>query len=157
MRITRATVDDADVLAHLNEAIHDLHCQISPAFFQRSPRTSVSTEFAKMLAEEDTCVFVAWDADTPVGYCVLKIIERAPNAWTRGFRRLLVDQLSVEPGYRRRGVGSRLMEASFEFAHERGIGEVTLEYWSTNVEAREFYKAMGFVPITEKVLLALPD
>jgi GNAT superfamily N-acetyltransferase len=112
---------------------------------------------ANLLSEDGTHAFIAWDDDAPVGYCLLKLVEREASPWTRGCRRLLVDQLSVEPEYRRQGVGTCLMEAAFNFARQQGIHELTLEYWSTNHAAREFYKVLGFIPRTEKVFLKLAD
>jgi ribosomal protein S18 acetylase RimI-like enzyme len=157
MHITVATAEDAAVIAKLSETIHSLHCQLSPNYFQSASRETVVAELAKILVEKDTHALVAWENDAPIGYCVLKIIEREPNPWTCGFRRLLVDQLSVEAEWRRRGVGTRLMEAAFHFAREQEIQEVTLEYWANNDSAREFYKALGFAPLTEKVLINVAD
>jgi hypothetical protein len=31
------------------------------------------------------------------------------------------------------------------------------EYWANNDAAREFYKALGFAPLVEKVLLSLRE
>jgi ribosomal protein S18 acetylase RimI-like enzyme len=157
MRITRATAADAETIATLNESIHRLHCELAPDFFVSSSRETVVAGIKEALVEEGETGLIAWEGDTPIGYCMLKIFKREPNAWTRGFRRLLVDQLSVEPASRRRGVGTRLMEAAYEFARENEINEITLEYWANNDEAREFYQAIGFVPLTEKVLLTLPN
>ena len=157
MRIEAATSEDAPVLAQLNEAIHRLHCQLAPGYFQGASRESVTAEFAKRIAEKDTHALIAWEDDKPIGYCVLKIVERKPNPWTCGFRRLSIEELSVEPEWRRRGIGTRLMEVAFQFAREQGIHEVTLEYWANNRAARAFYEALGFTSLTEKVLLDLAD
>ena len=157
MRIEAATIESAAVIAKLNETVLQLHCELSPNDFQSATRESLTAELAKLLSEDGAHAFIAWDDNVPVGYCLLKFVEREPNPWTRGCRRLLVDQLSVGAEYRRRRVGTGLMEAAFNFARQQGIHEVTLEYWSTNHAARGFYKALGFVPRTEKVFLKLAD
>ena len=157
MRIEPATSDDVATIAQLNVAIHDLHCQLAPDYFRAASPPAAAAELKELLADMDSRALIAWEEDVPVGYCVLKIVQREPNAWSAGFRRILVDALSVEPQWRRRGVGTRLMEAAFAFAREQGIRELMLEYWSNNAPAREFYKSMGFAPLTEKVLLTLPE
>jgi ribosomal protein S18 acetylase RimI-like enzyme len=153
MRIERATPEDAEVIARLSQSIHQLHCELSPEYFVSAVRSSVVSELRSMLSEAETCGLLAWEGDNPIGYCLLKVIGREPNAWTCGFRRLLVDQISVEPEWRRRGVGRLLMEAAFQFARDQGIEEVFLEYWSNNELARAFYASLGFSLMTEKVML----
>lgn len=139
MRIEAATVDSAHVIARLNETIHRLHCQLSPADFRTAPRDAVAAELAGMLSEVGTRAFAAWEDEISIGFCRLKIVTREPNCWIYGCRRLAVEQISVEPDFRRRRVGEYLMEVAFDFARRHGIDEVTLEYWSSNHAARDFY------------------
>lgn len=157
MRIQTATSDDADLISRLNEAIQQFHCQLAPEHFKSPSHDSVTAELRSMLSEEGMSGLIAWEGDTPIGYCLLKIVEREPNAWTCGFRRLLVDQLSVEPEWRRRGVGTLLVEAACQFAREHNINEIVLEYWTNNDMARKFYASLGFAPMIEKVLLKIDE
>jgi ribosomal protein S18 acetylase RimI-like enzyme len=157
IQIRTATPDDAETIAQLNESIHRLHCDLAPDYFVSASRDAIVAGVKEGLAEEGEVGLIAWEGDTPVGYCILKVLDREPNTWTRGFRRLLIDQLSVEPGRRRRGVGRLLMETAYKFARDQEINEIMLEYWANNDAARSFYQSLGFTPLTEKVLLTLPD
>jgi diamine N-acetyltransferase len=157
MRVQRATLADTEVIAQLKRSIHALHCQLAPEYFSSASHDAVVAALKPALSEKGSCCFIAWEGGLPIGYCLVKTIEREPNAWTTGFRRLLIDQLSVEPDCRRRGAGRLLMEAAYEFAREQGIHEITLEYWMDNDTARNFYDALGFVPLTEKVMLKIGD
>jgi len=157
MRIERATSADIDVIAALNEAIHARHRELAPSYFRLYSRDNVVVALREFFAEPETCAVLAWEGPKPIGYCLLKVIEREPNAWTEGFRRLLVDQISVEPNAQRQGIGTLLMQEACQFAREHHINEVTLEYWANNDAARAFYQALGFEPLTEKVWLKIHD
>jgi len=56
-----------------------------------------------------------------------------------------ITNVAVSPGYRRRGIGSRLIEDLLEQSHERfGLTEYTLEVRISNVEAVRLYSRFGF-------------
>jgi ribosomal protein S18 acetylase RimI-like enzyme len=53
--------------------------------------------------------------------------------------------LGVHPDYRRRGVGSQLLEAALRKADEIGLERVELEVFATNTTAVQLYERYGFV------------
>lgn len=69
-----------------------------------------------------------------VGYAVGALMKR------RGH----VLSLAVHPSHRRKGVGSRLMEALEEVFKSKEAREVELEVREDNVEARMFYEKLGY-------------
>lgn len=52
--------------------------------------------------------------------------------------------LAVAPGWRRRGIGRRLMETALEGAVSAGARQVFLEVRESNAGARTFYSQLGF-------------
>ena len=58
-----------------------------------------------------------------------------------------VDAMAVRAGWRGRGIGARLLEATFDFARERGYPQVVLDVVDTNPDARRLYERMGFTPV----------
>jgi diamine N-acetyltransferase len=157
MQIRAATANDAEIIARLNKSIQKVHREIAPELFIATRHEDVIAGFKDALAEEGARGLIAWEGENPVGYCLVKIVKQAPTAWTRGYQQLLVDQLSVEPRWQLRGVGTLLMKFAYAFACENGIREVIVNYWSGNEVARAFYRALGFAPRTEKVVRMLPD
>jgi ribosomal-protein-alanine N-acetyltransferase len=57
---------------------------------------------------------------------------------------LHVNTIAVDEGYRRRGLGLRLMRDVMERASRRGATRATLEVRASNVPARRLYEALGF-------------
>ena len=57
---------------------------------------------------------------------------------------LHVNTIAVDEGYRRRGLGLRLMREVMERAARRGATRATLEVRASNVPARRLYEALGF-------------
>lgn len=65
---------------------------------------------------------------------------------------LMVDEahvttFAVDPAWRRRGVGQRLLLALFDVAVARRAREATLEVRLSNVAARRLYEKYGFRPV----------
>jgi ribosomal protein S18 acetylase RimI-like enzyme len=56
----------------------------------------------------------------------------------------------VEPGSRRRALGSRLVGAAVDWSARRGVGSVRLGVTETNAGARAFYERLGFTDTGER-------
>lgn len=52
--------------------------------------------------------------------------------------------IAIRKEFRHQGIGTALMETSFGWAREMGIEKICLEVFSTNVNAIELYKKLGF-------------
>ena len=65
---------------------------------------------------------------------------------------LMVDEahittFAVAPGWRRRGIGERLLVALLDLAVERRANDATLEVRLSNLAARRLYEKYGFRPV----------
>lgn len=58
-----------------------------------------------------------------------------------------IANVAVDPAYRRRGIGDRLIERLTEIAEERGLAFMTLEVRAGNRPAIALYEKHGFVPV----------
>jgi [ribosomal protein S18]-alanine N-acetyltransferase len=58
-----------------------------------------------------------------------------------------VTTFAVEPGWRRRGVGERLLLGLLDIGVARGAREATLEVRLSNMPARRLYEKYGFRPV----------
>lgn len=81
-----------------------------------------------------------------------ELIGFANLAWDGGAHAFLLDP-TVHPAWRRRGIGTRLVQEVVAVARRAGVEWVHVDY---EPQLRAFYAACGFVP-TEAALLRLDD
>lgn len=73
-----------------------------------------------------------------------------PNLWEEGEevdpKSGFIDDLWVEPAWRKRGILNRMLQALLDFAETHDINELILEYAVTNKQAARAWKRLGFTP-----------
>lgn len=74
------------------------------------------------------------EAGTVLGYCALRVLADEGE----------IQRIAVDPVFRRRGVGRKLMEAMATFGRMKGVREVALEVRESNEGARKLYESYGF-------------
>lgn len=78
------------------------------------------------------------------GYAILRI-EIALDIWHfKIYRHCHLLKLAVDPEYRQRGVGGKLLAEAERFARIKKVREVTLEVRVKNASARRFYRKRGY-------------
>ena len=78
--------------------------------------------------------FVAWQADTPVGFALARDLGNECE----------ILSLGVVPDCRRGGVGRALLRAVIDNAAQRGLSSIVLEVAADNAAARCLYANAGF-------------
>ena len=104
---------------------------IEAASFHRPWRMET---FAALLNRPDSDVLVATLDEGVVGYAVLTV-QAGDNE---------LANLAVDPGHRRRGIGSALLRGCLEILQERGARWVFLAVRASNEVAVGLYEAFGF-------------
>jgi ribosomal-protein-alanine N-acetyltransferase len=66
-------------------------------------------------------------------------------AWVVG-PELHINNIAVDPRWRRRGIAAALLEATLERGRVRGAQRAFLEVRASNVEAQALYRRFGFEP-----------
>ncbi len=92
-------------------------------------------KIARQIESRDTVVLTALNGSRLVGFAIMHY----------GDERAHLNLLAVDPDYRSAGLGRRMVEWLEETARVAGVFEVSLEVRDTNTQAREFYKALGYV------------
>lgn len=140
----------------------------------RIPRENVADFLVEVQAVESfpfPGYFVARERERVVGVIVikwhgqerpplkLKLKEAARYGWMTAFRLWLayrtgdynpeqgecyLDELAVEAGARRQGVGTELLRFGRQFAFNRGLQKYTLHVAEDNEVAKEVYRRAGF-------------
>ena len=109
------------------------------AYFFDKP--AVREVLRKFLASSELGqAWVFLDGETPVGYIVLTF----GYSFEYHGRDSFIDELYIEPRYRRQGIGKRAMEFVEERARELGVNAIHLEVDQGNDPAAELYRRAGY-------------
>ena len=90
--------------------------------------------FRGLLRRRDSDLLVADHKGDLVGYAVFwAVLDQGE-----------LGNLAVDDEHRGEGIGSKLIQAVLERAHERGVHEIFLEVRKSNARAQDLYRAFGF-------------
>lgn len=156
MHLRQAALDDAALLAALNEPVQQIHAEHRPDWFKPHQVTAELIEFYMKLLSDPACTtFIAVDDQRACGYMVCRLMRRPESPFTHAIAALYIDQLSINPEDRQRGIGALLMQRAVELARAMGIRRVTLDVWAFNHNAQEFFTAQGFTPFLLRMEMPL--
>ena len=152
-QIRPATADDVLILVQLNDTVQGLHIEFDPVRYKplEQDRADRITWFMEHINSPLSQIFIAEVAGKAVGYVLCVQVIKPESPFTTASHILEIDQLSVEPDWRRRGIASALMQQAEQFAVERGITRLTLTVAAFNTEAVAFYEAVGYQPATVRL------
>jgi ribosomal protein S18 acetylase RimI-like enzyme len=145
MDTRKATAEDAGQIARLNDAVQKIHAENHPHVFKYPTDASeIEAFFRQQIAAEADSIFIAADDGRAIGYVWCTIQRKRETPFKHGQDRIYIHQISVDPAYRRRGVGRRLMQAVDGLARIEDIHCVALDSWEFNAEAHAFFERLGF-------------
>ena len=144
--IRRAEERDIPRVGELLLQVNEVHHTIRPDLFKTDSRKYNDDELRAVFADPATPVFVREDAGTVVGYafCIVQKHENDNNLVDG--KTLYLDDLCVDEGARGRGIGASLYRFVLDYAKSIGCHNVTLNVWTLNPGAREFYEKCGMKP-----------
>jgi diamine N-acetyltransferase len=154
VHVRLATIDDLEDLVQLNATVQRLHTEGRPDVFRDAESGAIAAWFRERLAQPGSQVWIATDDGVAAGYTISVLHVRPANAFAHALRWIEIDQIGVEPPYRRRGVARLLLKTVVEVAHTAGIHEIRLRTWAFNRDARQAFERLGFE--TRMVEYSLP-
>lgn len=89
---------------------------------------------ARSIAHRETSTVVACEAGHLVGFAIMTFSDEHGH----------LSLLAVQPAQQRRGIGRALVEWLEESARVAGLSGIHLEVRATNLDARRFYRCLGF-------------
>jgi len=144
-RIASATEHDLPVILKLIQGL---------AEYEKLAHAVVATEevlreslFKKRVAE----VVIAYAGDEPAGFAVFF----QTFSTFLGVPGMYLEDIFVEPKWRRQGLGRQLLVYLATVARERGYGRVEWSVLDWNEPAIRFYKALGAKPMDEWTVFRL--
>ncbi len=127
--------------------VESLHHDLRPDLFREPCTKYTDKELEEILQDKTTPVFVDVDAhDHVLGYLFAILKETHDHRVLRDVKTLYIDDLCVDATYRGCGIGGRLYQHAVQYAKEQGCYNVTLNVWSDNRVALDFYESQGMHP-----------
>lgn len=146
---------DVALIAKMNQPVQELHHKLYPELFVPYERSAIEAYFRDEIDNENMHFIVAFDGELPVGFICYEEIIKPESAIKRKSHKLYVHQMSVNDAFRGKGVGKQLINLVLNYAREKRIGSVELDFWARNEHACGFYKNMGFKERKENVYIEL--
>jgi ribosomal protein S18 acetylase RimI-like enzyme len=147
--IRPATPDDFAAVGELFRVLDAFHVRARPDVFFDVPGDARPRSFYDaVLADPSQAILVAEAAGGQLAGFVHVLRKVKGGADVPGVHPLtygLIQNLSVAPGLRSRGIGWTLMEAASAWAFERGATELEIGVHEFNERARKLYERFGFV------------
>lgn len=124
IRLTLAKRDDAEAIADMSRVLieHGL------------PWTWSERRVIRCIENSECAVLVARDRGRIAGFAIMEFFDRDAH----------LNLLAVHNGYRKRGIGKRMLEWLESSARTAGIFLVRLELREGNDGARVFYQKLGY-------------
>jgi GNAT superfamily N-acetyltransferase len=144
--VRQAHRSDAELLAKLNLFVQELHCMRMPQRFKPVETGAVAEWFGSMMENPTALAWIAEAEGIAVGYVLAVTYDRPETPFC--FRRVYceIDQISVSPEFRKKGVAKALVKCVLAEARSSGIQDIELNSWSFNTEAHDAFGALGFIP-----------
>ena len=153
--IRRAKLGDIPDLVMLNSVVHEVHVKLFPTVFKTGDEFLSAEFFASLLRSEDCSVFIAKEAGFPAGYIMIRKQIKPESSFKKETMCAYIDQVSVHPDYRRKGIFTSLLKAGEKEAASWGMNRLELDVWSENTSAVKAYEKSGFRTYNQKMFVSI--
>lgn len=114
-------------------------------FYRQPSDIELAKHFiSERLNNNDSVVFVAFDENNdkniPVGFAQLF----PKYSSVRAVKNWILNDLYIEAGYRKQGIGTNLIQTAIDFAKSTNSQFVQLSTQASNYTAQRLYEVMGF-------------
>lgn len=111
-------------------------------FYKKQPDLALAERFIReRLNNNESVIYVAMDGDKPVGFTQLY----PKYSSGRAVKNWILNDLFVDPAYRKQGIGAQLINTATAFAKAGGAEFIQLETAVDNYTAQSLYNDIGFV------------
>lgn len=107
-----------------------------------------ASDVRKSAEREPDGIFVALDGDEVIGYVTVETVPQKSIG--------RIADLAVDARYRRRGLGTLLIERALTYIKEKGMRLAKIETLANNEAGQAAYPKMGFVEVARQVHYVMP-
>lgn len=147
MEIRRAKESDMTGINRLLLQVLTVHHNQRPDLFKGNTKKYTDKELKAIIEDDMKPIFVAADKDeTVLGYAFCQYIQHINDNILTDIKSLYIDDLCVDEKSRGTHIGKSLYEYVVDYARNSGCYNVTLNVWSCNQNALQFYEKCGLMP-----------
>ncbi len=146
MTIRRASKNDIPALSELLRQVCNVHYQGRPDLFRPDGTKYTPDQLTELIEDDSRPIFVADTENGVKGYAFCVFKQHLHDTCVTDIKTLYIDDLCVDELCRGQHIGRQLYEYVLQFARESGCYNVTLNVWSCNPSAIQFYESCGLVP-----------
>jgi ribosomal protein S18 acetylase RimI-like enzyme len=152
---------DIEALCDIYYDFHEWHVCGVPSHLrslgdkEQWDRTSLREALGKIIQSDDSEIFVAEMAGELVGLIEVYVRQDPDEATLIQHRYAELQSLVVLVPFRRKGIGTQLVEIARRWARENGATEMRLGLWEFNQAARAFYETMGFGTLKRRMVVEI--
>lgn len=146
LNIRSAVVAEYERLSVLWKGVEYLHHQAFPHIFREPDEVwPIRAAVESLIVGPDSTILIAETNNEIAGFVTLQVHQVKQTSRMRERRFVIIENMSVDPLLRRRGIGRALLRAAEDWAAQRGIADLQLFVWEFNDAAMRFYESEGFV------------
>ena len=144
MNIRKAKVEDIKEISNILMQVSKLHSDNRQDIFKDKKMSEIIKWSEDILKDNQKIVIVAESESKICGVAVCKIKTINEHINIKDTKIFSVDELCVDKDYRKKGIGSNLIEEAKKLAEENNCNRLELNCWKFNQDAMKFYKDIGF-------------
>jgi len=157
VKIRPARPEDYEALCEIIDEVDALHREHLPHIFQKPAGPVRERDYLLgLMADDEAGLFVAELEGRLVGFVDVIVRDTVPLPLLVPRRVAIVDNLAVQAGHRRSGIGQALMETAQEWAAARGATSIELNVYAFNQAAIAFYQRLGYQTHSFRLRRPLP-
>ena len=146
MEIRFATAQDVAGILVLLRQVGRVHHEGRKDIFRAGAQKYGASQVLALLNSSQTPIFVAVEDEKVLGYGFCKVKTHENDPVMTDYTELYIDDLCVDENCRGKHIGTAIYNEILRYARMRGCYNVTLNVWSFNESAMEFYKSQGMKP-----------
>ena len=144
MRILKAEQADLNRVSQLFYHLHCLHVTSYPAIFKPISEVEASNILDELYSDKEAEILIASEESNLLGYVLFRKKFRKGSSLIKERSSMFVEQIYIDPQFRRRGVARLLLLEVEMAAKTSNIRSIELDVWASNNQALEFFRCSGY-------------
>ncbi|WP_372365809.1 GNAT family N-acetyltransferase [Candidatus Uabimicrobium sp. HlEnr_7] len=144
IQIRKAKELDINAIALDMIETQNLHIEAFPNIYAPVEFSAILEHLTKQLSKNNIHAKVAISENEICGHILFEMRKVPKSLFTYERKYIYLMQIVVNNAYRKKGIGTLLMENMRAFARSQNIAKIELDVWNFNERARNFFTEQGF-------------